>query len=201
LAPSDSGALAPWGPGASPDGVPSAWTALDGRGLAEGEVELGHVSGVFSFKGEVRLFLHNRASVLLDGPLAVTLIRPDGARFRATVSARPGAGGRVLGRVQGVQTEAGAHALVDWTIAVPMSALPAAGEDEFYVAQLEGARVVCGERELGHVATVHETEGLDILEVDTGTDSEFVPMHADFIEEISVEHGVVRLRSVPWEEA
>lgn len=169
--------------------------------MAEDEVELGHVSGVFSFKGEVRLFLHNRDSVLLDGPIAVTLVRPDGARFRAMVSARPGAGGRVLGRVQGVQTETGAHALVDWTIAVPLSALPATDEDEFYVAQLEGARVVCGARELGHVVTVHETEGLDILEVDTGTDAEFVPMHADFIEEISVKDAVVVLRSVPWEEA
>jgi 16S rRNA processing protein RimM len=177
------------------------WVALDGHGIAEDEVELGRVSGVFSFKGEVRLFLHNRDSVLLDGPLAVTLIRPDGARFRATVSARPGAGGRVLGRIQGVQTEAGAHALVDWTLAVPLSALPAPDDDEFYVAQLEGARVVCGERELGRVVTVHETEGLDILEVDTGVDVEFVAMHADFIESISVGEGVVRLSSVPWEEA
>jgi ribosomal 30S subunit maturation factor RimM len=100
-----------------------------------------------------------------------------------------------------VQTEAGAHALVDWTLAVPLSALPATDEDEFYVAQLEGARVVCGERELGRVVTVHETEGLDILEVDTGADTEFVAMHADFIEDISVQDALVRLRSVPWEES
>jgi 16S rRNA processing protein RimM len=189
----------------SPEGAPPAagvrFSPLPGHGLVEGEVELGNVSGVYSYRGEVRLFLHHRDSCLLHGPRPVVLVSPDGRRWRAKMSARSGAGARVIGRVDGVRDEALARSLMGWTIAIALRDLPPAEDDTYYVAMLQGAAVWCGDRELGTVVTVHETEGNDVMELLVNGEQEFVVMHADIIAKIDVAARRVELRHVPWDDA
>ena len=75
--------------------------------IAEDEIRLGHVSGVFGYKGEVRLFLYNPKTELFSGSGAtVTLIDVEGARSERQLKSRPGAGKRILGRLSGVIDEA-----------------------------------------------------------------------------------------------
>lgn len=104
-------------------------------------IELGSVVGVFGVRGEVRLHLHNREESVLREAQSVTLISPEGTERVATVSVRPGAGKRIIGRVEGVGTPADAAALIGWIVHIERSQLPEPGEGEFYVADLLGLSV------------------------------------------------------------
>ena len=151
-------------------------------GAGAEHVTLGEIVGVFGFKGEVRLFLDNPASELLDRPLPVILEGPDGARREARLSARSGAGKRVIGRVVGVDDEADAKALLGHRILVRTADLPAPAEDELYVWQLEGAEVHIGDAVVGRVVGVQSGGPVAILEIDHGQrDPAFVPLREAFV--------------------
>lgn len=145
-----------------------------GRGMAEDEVELGYVSGVFGVHGEVRLFLHNEDSDTLFQQRRVILVRPDGARFHATLSARTGAGKRVLGTIRHLSDREVAASLKDWKIVIPTADLPDTEPGEYYVWQLEGLDAVAGERVVGKITRVHDNPGGPILEIGGGPEPEFV---------------------------
>ena len=161
--------------------------------LADDEVELGFVSGVFGTAGEVRLHLHNPTSDLLRQPRRVVLVAPDGSRRHATLTARPGAGKRILGRIAGIDDRDGAAALMGFRVRIEKADLPAAAPDEFYVWQLEGAAVEVDGQRRGTVATIHRAGPIDILEVDIGSDSVFVPMIAAIVVGVDAPRRVVRL--------
>jgi 16S rRNA processing protein RimM len=140
-------------------------------------IELGHVSGVFGFNGDVRLFLHHRESRTLYKRSPVTLIGPDGARVDVVLQARAGPGRRVLGRIVGVDTKEDALALKDWRIEVPRSALPKLAQGEFYWMEVVGLPVLVDGAKVGHVIRVHEGGPHEIFEVELdGGDVAFVPV-------------------------
>jgi 16S rRNA processing protein RimM len=162
-------------------------------GPLDHEIELGFVSGVFGFRGEVRLHLHNPDSDLLRQPREVVLVAPDGVRRPARMSARPGAGRRILGRIDGVRDEHEAGALKDHRVVMARDALPATGAGEFYVADLVGAAVEAGERR-GTVTDIHHAGPVDILEVDVGTrEPVFVPLLDGVVLAVDLDARVVRL--------
>ncbi len=76
------------------------------------EVHLGHVSGVFGVRGELRLFLHNPQTALFSEPAPVFLLLPDGSRQRRTLVIRSGAGKRILGKLEGVHSPEAAEAYI-----------------------------------------------------------------------------------------
>lgn len=160
--------------------------ALTGNGPQPGELELGRVSGVFGFKGELRLFLHNPDTDSFDEPRRVVLLRPDGARFEAVLSARPGAGKRILGWVEGSEGEEAANALVGWTILVARADLPEPDEG-FYVSDVLGWPVFVGERQVGTVTGIHATDGDDVLEIGGGAEPVFVVMNEHYVLDVDFE--------------
>jgi 16S rRNA processing protein RimM len=164
-------------------------------GGGDEEVELGSITGVFGFKGEVRLYLHNPESDLLRTPRAVVLVAPDGRRRPATLSARPGAPPRVIGRIDGVTDEAEATALRDWRVMIAKATLPALEPDEFYVWQLEGAVVRIDGARVGEVRGVQQAGPTDILEiaVDGEREERFVPLVAEFVRRVDPVERVVEL--------
>lgn len=106
------------------------------------EVLLGEIVGVFGFRGEVRLMLHHReGETLFGGEVPATLVGPGGERRDVRLSAREGAGKRVIGRIQGVDSEEGARALMGWAVVVDRGVLPEPGEGEYYVHDLLGLPV------------------------------------------------------------
>lgn len=138
---------------------------LPGQGLDDDEVELGFIAGFFGVGGEVRLFLHNPESGLLQSPRSVVFVDPKGSRYRARLCARPGAGRRILGRIEGFTTREHATEVKDWRFGVARSALPPIAADEFYVRDVQGAEVRVGGERIGRVTAVHDTVDGSVLEV------------------------------------
>ncbi|MEQ1503964.1 MAG: ribosome maturation factor RimM [Myxococcota bacterium] len=171
-----------------------------GNGTGDDEIELGSVTGVFGFRGEVRLHLHNPESDWLRKPRRVTLVAPDGARTGATLSARPGAGSRIIGRLAHVADEAAATALRGHRIVVAKRDLPALEADEFYVWQLEGATVEIDGQVVGTVVGVQTAGPNDVLEVQPApgpggerSDVVFVLLLREFVREVDPVAKIVRL--------
>ncbi|MBX2800315.1 MAG: ribosome maturation factor RimM [Myxococcales bacterium] len=171
-----------------------------GNSTKSSELELGTISGIFGVKGEVRLFLHNPESHLLDGPVDVTLVGPEGQRRAARVSARPGAGKRILGRLEGVSSRDEAASWMGWRIVVDHASLPDLEDDEYYVWQLEGAEVQQAGERVGRVAAVHTGGPVEIFEIHGAGEPWFVPSTGDFVERVDLEAQVVHLRPDAAEE-
>jgi 16S rRNA processing protein RimM len=150
---------------------------------ADDSVVLGEVSGVFGFRGEVRLFLHNPKSTLLAEGFPVTVHLPGGAgTVRTRLTARSGAGKRILGRLEGVDDEAGARALIGASITAAKADLPPTGADELYVHELVGAAVFIEGARVGTLVDVMASGPVSLLEIDAGDrDPVFVPAIAEFV--------------------
>lgn len=171
--------------GAPPRGrTPASGAARlpDARRFREDEVRYGTVTGVFGVRGEARVYLYNPASTLLKKRREVTLVAPSGERRVVSLSIRPGAGKRILGRIDGVSTPEAVEALVDWEICVPKSLLPPTQEGEWYHHELLGlpVRTESGEV-LGKLAEIHATGEMDVWVVRSATEEHFVPVLLDLI--------------------
>lgn len=163
-------------------------------------VELGRVVGVFGFRGEVKLHLDNPASDLLTRAFPVILVAPDGSRRDAELSARRGAGKRVIGRFGHVGDEAGARALQGARILARTADLPAPGDGEVYVWQLEDAEVLVGDAVVGRVTAVQGSGPVAVLEIDGGgREPWLVPLHEEFV--VEARPGRVVLRPGALDEA
>lgn len=135
-------------------------------GLRSDELELGTITGVFGVAGEARLHLHHRESELLDDGREVVLIAPDGARFRARVTTRPGAGQRVLGRIEGLDVREEVAEMAGVVLAIPRIALPEPADDEYYLDEVVGMEVHANGLRVGRIVDVHLTGPVEILELD-----------------------------------
>ncbi len=158
-------------------------------------VELGSIVGVFGVTGEVRVHLHNPSSPLLRAPRSVILQPPGGPSRRAVLSVRPGAGKRILGRIEGLEDREVAATLTGTRILVPVSELPPEDEGEIYVHRLIGSQVRIGDAVVGELVQVHDTGPTVILEITTGgRENTFVPYLDEFVEALRPDEHLVLLR-------
>lgn len=148
------------------------------------EVELGTISGVFGVRGELRLLLHNRESAFLSEGRDVRLVLPDDARFAARLTSRPGAGKRILGRIDGIDRREWAEELVGARIVVGHQGLPEPGADEYYLEEVVGMHVVCGVHDFGEVVAIHTTGPIEVFELASGA---YLPSTGEHIEGIDRE--------------
>ncbi len=109
--------------------------------MSADRIELGSVVGVFGVRGELRLHLHNRIDSVLAEPRSVVLQESDGTERVAEIRIRPGAGKRIIGRVDGITTPEAAAALVGALVLIERDQLPQTDEGEYYVADLLGLSV------------------------------------------------------------
>ena len=157
-------------------------------------IELGSVVGIFGVRGEVRLHLHNREGSVLQAPREVRLRGPSGQERLATVSARPGAGKRIIGHVVGVTNPDEAAGLVGWTVLIDRDALPPPSDDEFYVADLLGLSVEDeGGTALGTLRDVASggAGACDVWVIDTDGGEAFVVATPENILRVDHEAGVI----------
>jgi len=152
------------------------------------EVVLGRVNGVFGIRGELRLFLHNPNSDLLAGGAQV-ILRTKQGRKAVRLTSRPGAGKRILGQIEGINTPEAARALMGADILYPKSRLPDLEEDTYYHHELIGVpvRTESGEK-LGQLREIISSGDVDLWVVRGPAGEAYIPAVGDEI--ISVSPGV-----------
>ena len=154
----------------------------------ETRIDIGTVGRPHGIRGEVRLWLHNRKSDLLDRKVELLGVAPDGREetWHVTMLLTGNEkSGRVV-RLAEVKTREDAEARVGWRVFVSLSSLPALPEDEFYYHELPGFEVVTPlGRRVGVVRYVAETS-VDVLAIETSDGGELlVPVVGDFV--VSIE--------------
>ncbi|NTV10300.1 MAG: ribosome maturation factor RimM [Zoogloea sp.] len=103
----------------------------------------------------------------------------------------------VVASLEGVADRNGAEALDGWYIAAPREALPAAGKDEYYWADLVGMAVenLAGVQ-LGTVSGLLETGAHDVLQIENGETERLVPFVAKYVQDVDL---AARRIKVDWE--
>ena len=156
--------------------------------LPDDSIELGRVSGVFGIHGELRLHLENRQSDLMAHGLDVLFQDEAGRSFRGHIRTRPGTNGRVLAAVRGIDDREAAEGMVGVRLHISRDQLPGLADDEYYLADLVGMQVRCGDRDLGDVVAVHDHGPVGVIELDG---QRYLPSTAEHIESIDLEAGVL----------
>ncbi len=150
-------------------------------------VELGPIVNCHGIRGELRLLPHNPESDAAASADALVVLWPDGRRELLHVRAARRHKRFVLLQFDGVTDATAAEAMVGCTVAVPRAALPPAGRDAVYHADLLGCAVVTTTgQSLGTVRGMLATGSNDVCVVHDGTREVLVPMVADVIEQIDV---------------
>jgi 16S rRNA processing protein RimM len=136
----------------------------------------------------------------LDGSFHVTAARaallPLGATVRvgdrhAGIVRRAGTDDRPILRLAGVETRDAADALRGAELLVPRSAAPTLEEDEWWAEDLEGCRVVDGDRDLGRVARLLALPSCEVLEVTGPPEPFLVPLVRDAVRRVDVRAKVI----------
>lgn len=162
-----------------------------------GTVLLGVVIGAQGIQGEVKVkaFTGEPEAVGDYGPL-----QDAGAtrKFQLKVL-RLSKGDVVIARIKGVEDRNAAEALKGTELHVLRSALPQAGEGEFYFADLVGLTAMMSGRVLGSVTAVHNYGAGDMLEVKTdGGRSAMVPFTDDAVPVVDLAAGTVTVEPAFW---
>ena len=105
-----------------------------------------------------------------------------------TIERRAGTDARPILRLAGCDDRDAAAALRGQALEVGDAVLPPLGPDEFYAEELEGARVVDGERELGVVRRLLALPSCECLEVARtgGGPDLLVPLVRDVIRSVDI---------------
>lgn len=157
---------------------------------------LGVIAGARGIHGEVRVraFTERGEDVAAYGPLT----DETGGRSFTLANLRPIRGG-VAARVEGVEDRTSAEALKGARLYVAREALPDLEDDEFYHADLMGARVVSPDgEEVGRVVALHDFGAGDMLEIERADGPPLVaPFTRETVPEIDMNEGRIVLTPPP----
>lgn len=138
--------------------------------------------------GEIRLFLHNPDSELLDEVSSVRLVGPDGRVLVTTLtSLRPGPKSAIA-RFAGVAGREAADSWKNAAVEVPASLFPELSDEEWYAFELEGLSVFRPDGSpWGVVESLTEYGAGDILVIRRGGDVEFLPFAEPYVVEVDLD--------------
>lgn len=133
--------------------------------------------------------LRGMVTTSATGPTAATLeageallVTGPGWRRAVELAERGGTAARPLMRFSGIEDRDAAQALAGGEVRVPAGRLPSPPDpDTFYVRDLIGYAVGCGDRALGSVAGVINGPANDVLEVAGAAGPVLIPFTADAI--------------------
>ena len=161
-------------------------------------VELGGIVNLHGIRGEMRLLPHNPDTTLITGTSELVLVRRDGTRETRRVRGARRHKQFVLLTLEGVDSADAAQALIGCRVAVPRTALPPAGPNAVYHADLIGCAVVTTDgADLGQVREMLVTGSSDICVVRGAGREHLIPMIADVIVQIDVPTRRIVVRPLP----
>ncbi len=161
--------------------------------MVQDRVLLGVVAAPHGVRGLVRI------RSFTDDPMAVAgygLLEDETGKKRFKVEALSASRGAVLARIEGVDDRNAAEAMRGTKLYVERSVLPAAGEQEWYEADLVGlAAVGTDGRDWGKVLAFHDFGAGRMIEVSGGasTKSMMLPFTDEAVPGIDVEGGKVTI--------
>jgi 16S rRNA processing protein RimM len=153
-------------------------------------VRVGRVAGAFGVRGEVRISTYTEQpmsllgfGVLLDGQGAVAL---------ELTGAREAKGGLVA-RAKQIASKEDADALRGLVLYVDRAALPAPGEEEFYLADLIGLAAIAPDGSpLGRIKSVQDFGAGDLLEIEPPAGATwYAPFTHEAVPEVDIAAGRV----------
>ncbi len=158
-------------------------------------VVLGKVAKAHGIKGEIKIFPYSGQpeNFLHYETIFITADhRAKGIKYFIEKSRIQGKFVRVS--LQGCQTRNDAENLIGSEVTVLRSELPDLNPDEFYLADLEGKRVVTTEGEvLGLVTGILQTGGHDIISIDNDGREYLVPLTREFLVRFDANEVLVNL--------
>jgi 16S rRNA processing protein RimM len=170
---------------------------------ADAWVPLAEIARPHGLRGEVRVRLFNRDSELLLELDEVLVRFPDGAEHEVSVDSARRANDAILMKLFSVDDRGRAEELRGALLCARRRDFPELDEGEFYVCDVEGARVVVEtpggtERELGRVRTLRSYPTTDVLVVDAldGGRPWEVPLLGDVVRTLDVSTGLVTLATM-----
>ena len=159
--------------------------------MSKDRVLLGVVAAPHGVRGLVRIKSYT------EDPMAVGIYGPlsdESGRKEYRVEALSAARGAVLARIDGVADRTAAEALRGLRLYIERSALPVAGDGEWYEADLVGLAAVGRDgRDWGKVVAFHDFGAGLTMEVSGGasSDSVMLPFTDEVVPEIDIEGGKV----------
>jgi 16S rRNA processing protein RimM len=163
-------------------------------------LSIGRVARAHGLKGELRVELHFDGSDALEHVPRVWLSKePDssaGAVEHAITWARAVPKAYLL-KLEGVDDRNGAEALRGRGVWVARAELPETDEDEYYLVDLLGAKVVGPEGEIGVVVEIATHPSVDALVIKTSDGRTLEqPLVPDWIARVSVAEKLVELSTL-----
>lgn len=173
--------------------------------MTERWIALAEVARPHGVRGELRLRVFNADSDLL---LDVETVRVNDKEKIVDYARR--ANEAILMKLRGVDDRDVADTLRGAKISLRRDQFPELEEGEFYVCDVEGARVVFEGKDVGKVTTIRSYPSVEAMVVEGLRTSEVrdppsvenkgeleIPLTDAFIERVDVENGVVVLRAMP----
>ncbi len=155
---------------------------------------MGHITGPFGVKGWVKLQPLTEPKSLVDYP--VWWIGGETGWQEVQVERVEVQGQAIAAKLSGCDDREQAALFRGREVAVARSEFPAAGENEFYWADLVGLKVVNAQGEdLGSVARVFETGANDVLVVE-GARERLIPFIEQVVREVDLAGRLIR---VDWD--
>jgi 16S rRNA processing protein RimM len=165
---------------------------------AAGDLVIGVVLRSHGARGHVKVRSLSGETAHFAALHEVRLCRGDRTATLRVEEVIAGAGDIVRIKLAGVDTPEAARELTGWEIRVDRKQAAPLAPGEYYLADLEGCRVVAPGGEVGTVAAVLNAGAGDLIEVraDDGR-TFFVPFRDEFVGDVDVEGAVIRLTEDP----
>jgi 16S rRNA processing protein RimM len=162
----------------------------------EAPVTFGRVQGFRGRDGEVTIRVASGDAARWERLRRVTLRRPGGEEMESReVAAARAYGDRLVLKFRGIDDASAAERLRGFEVEAPADEVPGLPPGVYWVARLVGARVVEADgREIGRVADVVETGGVDLLRVTGAGGREIlVPLARAFVTSIDEASMTIRV--------
>ena len=161
------------------------------------KVLIARITRAHGMKGEVKVlpFLIKNPEIIPEIPRFYRRLGKDSFEPLMPESVRPAPGGGFLIKFSGVEEREAAESLHEVDLYAELSDLPPKEEDEYYLYELEGLKVVSPDgEELGKVVGVMPVGPYDLLEIKKkGEKSFYLPMIEGIIEKIDLEEGLIEV--------
>ena len=160
-------------------------------------VEIGVVGRPHGIRGALRVFLYNQSSSLLYDIDKVLLRTVDAsAPVSSEILNYVAAGKRGTLTLRGIENRAEAEKWTGARLLVDRRVLPDVDDGGFYVEDLMGIEVFCGDNRVGKVKSSREQGGVEVVTVIDDSQELEIPLVDEFVQKLDIEGDRLTVRDI-----